>query len=191
MAADPANYSSDVDISAVPQTPDDDFDDLFLNDRNDDDHTVGQADDLHPPEVVAGSESDTDCEGFSDIDAGPDPFSRLTRQEEDSIRSNVPLASSLPDGDANNGDPIVNDNGTQLAYTVHTEKFTAGRAGAPINKRDIPTNQRYQHTFSDVDNIYAPFTSQLDWEVARWGKIRGSSSSAFNELLSIDGVSSL
>jgi hypothetical protein len=186
MVPDPDNCSSDVDISAVPQTPDEDFNDLFT-DHNDDDYAVGEVNDLHLQDVDAESEPDTDGEEYSDVDTGP--LAGLGQREEEVIQANVPLPSSLPDGDANRGDPIVNDNSTQLAYTVHVEEFTLGRAGSPIEKRDIPTNQRYQSTFHDVDNIYAPFTSQLDWEVARWGKIRGGSSTAFNELLAIDGVS--
>jgi hypothetical protein len=69
--------------------------------------------------------------------------------------------------------------------------LSLGRAGAPIKKHDLPTNKHYQCVFYDAHNIYAPFTSQLDWEVARWGKIRGSSTTTFNELLAIDGVSAL
>ncbi|KAG9315400.1 hypothetical protein JVU11DRAFT_4549 [Chiua virens] len=36
---------------------------------------------------------------------------------------------------------------------------------------------------------YWPFTSQLDWEVAHWAKMRGPGSTAVSELLSINGVS--
>ncbi|THU75130.1 hypothetical protein K435DRAFT_707628, partial [Dendrothele bispora CBS 962.96] len=36
---------------------------------------------------------------------------------------------------------------------------------------------------------WAPFTSEIDWRVAKWAKMRGASSSAFTELLAIDGVS--
>ncbi|KAJ4471753.1 hypothetical protein C8J55DRAFT_375236, partial [Lentinula edodes] len=37
-------------------------------------------------------------------------------------------------------------------------------------------------------NPWAPFQSRIDWEVARWAKMRGPSSTAFSELLEIDGV---
>ncbi|KAF8878336.1 hypothetical protein BD779DRAFT_1474853 [Infundibulicybe gibba] len=37
-------------------------------------------------------------------------------------------------------------------------------------------------------NIWAPFKSQLDWEVAKWAKLRGPSSTAFTELLKLEGV---
>ncbi|KAI0765857.1 hypothetical protein BD413DRAFT_606037 [Trametes elegans] len=38
------------------------------------------------------------------------------------------------------------------------------------------------------DNPYAPFASKLDWEVARWAKLRGSGSTAFTDLLTIQGL---
>ncbi|KAM6489937.1 hypothetical protein JOM56_014516 [Amanita muscaria] len=36
-------------------------------------------------------------------------------------------------------------------------------------------------------NPYAPFTSQLEWEMAMWAKLRGPSSTAFTELMAIEG----
>ncbi|KAM6492691.1 hypothetical protein JOM56_012415 [Amanita muscaria] len=35
---------------------------------------------------------------------------------------------------------------------------------------------------------FGPFKSLIDWEVAKWAKLRGPSSSALNELLAIDGL---
>ncbi|KIM46872.1 hypothetical protein M413DRAFT_16473 [Hebeloma cylindrosporum] len=37
-------------------------------------------------------------------------------------------------------------------------------------------------------NIWAPFQSKLEWEVAQWAKLRGPGSTAFTELLEIEGV---
>ena len=37
-------------------------------------------------------------------------------------------------------------------------------------------------------NPYAPFTNRINWEIAKWAKLRGPSSTAFSELLNIDGV---
>ncbi|KAH9975424.1 hypothetical protein BGW80DRAFT_1169067 [Lactifluus volemus] len=39
-----------------------------------------------------------------------------------------------------------------------------------------------------LDNPYGPFISQRDWEVARWAKCQGPSSTAFTDLMKIDGV---
>ncbi|KIJ59346.1 hypothetical protein HYDPIDRAFT_100858 [Hydnomerulius pinastri MD-312] len=38
------------------------------------------------------------------------------------------------------------------------------------------------------DDIWAPFTSRLNYELAHWAKLRGSGSTAFTDLLKIDGV---
>ncbi|KAM6497272.1 hypothetical protein JOM56_007745 [Amanita muscaria] len=40
----------------------------------------------------------------------------------------------------------------------------------------------------DNPNEYAPFVSRMDWEIARWAKLHGPSSTAVTELLQIDGV---
>ncbi|KAI0343815.1 hypothetical protein BDW22DRAFT_1477302 [Trametopsis cervina] len=39
-----------------------------------------------------------------------------------------------------------------------------------------------------LNNPYAPFTSQLDWELARWAKLRSPGSTAMTELLQIEGL---
>ncbi|KAJ7728556.1 hypothetical protein B0H14DRAFT_3518585 [Mycena olivaceomarginata] len=73
------------------------------------------------------------------------------------------------------------------------EKFPGGRAGRPIPLTQAPTQnseQRYGSALDDspTNNPYAPFKSKLDWEVARWAKLRGSGSTAFTDLLHIEGV---
>ncbi|KAG2755608.1 hypothetical protein P692DRAFT_201836747 [Suillus brevipes Sb2] len=42
---------------------------------------------------------------------------------------------------------------------------------------------------SSADNIYTPFASKLDWDMVRWAKLQGSSSTVFSELVSIEGLS--
>ncbi|PCH41885.1 hypothetical protein WOLCODRAFT_89528 [Wolfiporia cocos MD-104 SS10] len=48
-----------------------------------------------------------------------------------------------------------------------------------MNNTDLGTQQT---------NIWAPFSSRMDWEIARWEKLQGPSSTAFSDLLAIDGV---
>ncbi|KAJ3990986.1 hypothetical protein F5050DRAFT_1802251 [Lentinula boryana] len=38
-----------------------------------------------------------------------------------------------------------------------------------------------------MQNIWAPFVSKMDWELAHWAKLRGAGSTAFSDLLAIDG----
>ena len=42
---------------------------------------------------------------------------------------------------------------------------------------------------ASATNPYALFSSKLDWEVARWVKLRGPGSTATSKLTGIDGVS--
>ncbi|KAJ7593168.1 hypothetical protein C8J56DRAFT_1013320 [Mycena floridula] len=68
-----------------------------------------------------------------------------------------------------------------------------GQAGHPIAiaRSNSSSNDKYAQSVKDVtdaNNIYAPFMSRMDWEIARWAKLRGPSSTAFTELMSIDGV---
>ncbi|THU79268.1 hypothetical protein K435DRAFT_875663 [Dendrothele bispora CBS 962.96] len=44
------------------------------------------------------------------------------------------------------------------------------------------------HREGSDGNLWAPFTLRIDWEVARWAKTRGTGSTAFSDLLSIQGI---
>ncbi|KAG1902405.1 uncharacterized protein F5891DRAFT_1127689 [Suillus fuscotomentosus] len=68
--------------------------------------------------------------------------------------------------------------------------YPDARAGKPITGR--PTrcaNATYGIDAGSTVNIYAPFSSQMDWDIAKWAKLRGSSSTAFTDLLETDGNS--
>ncbi|KAG2345891.1 hypothetical protein BDR05DRAFT_1012129 [Suillus weaverae] len=75
--------------------------------------------------------------------------------------------------------------------TVTVVPYLNSRAGQPIPQAEIQnSNATYASSIDDdVGNPYAPFCSQMDWEIARWAKLRSSSSTAFSDLLSIDNVS--
>lgn len=57
-----------------------------------------------------------------------------------------------------------------------------GQAGATVTPP--PGDSEPDNT---NNNPFAPFT-QMDWYIARWAKLRGPGSTAFTELLAIDGV---
>lgn len=48
---------------------------------------------------------------------------------------------------------------------------------------------QYATQLGSEANPWAPFASKMDWEVAQWAKMRGPGSTAFTELLEIEGVS--
>ena len=74
----------------------------------------------------------------------------------------------------------------KLRQKIHVRHF-GGKAGAVLetNKAD-----KYGYTaYANHSNVYAPFASELDWQVAKWAKLRGPGSNAFSELLKIPEVS--
>jgi hypothetical protein len=60
-----------------------------------------------------------------------------------------------------------------------------GDAGTPITGPD--SDSPLSHADSS-HNIWAPFQSQCDWEVAHWAKMCGATSSAVDTLLTIPEV---
>jgi hypothetical protein len=71
---------------------------------------------------------------------------------------------------------------------VHTEVYPGKNAGA-IHSEGIPTMKEYENTLGGpLPNRFAPFNSQTDWELAKWAKLRGPSSTAFTELMGVKGV---
>jgi hypothetical protein len=69
-------------------------------------------------------------------------------------------------------------------------KYPSDRAGEEITDECSPSaaEDQYSAALGQPNNIYAPFNSKLDWEIARWAKLRGAGSTAFTDLLKIDGV---
>jgi hypothetical protein len=55
-------------------------------------------------------------------------------------------------------------------------------------RTDQDANSSYQDDLFNAATTWAPFASQIDWEVACWCKLRGPSSTAFSDLLKINGV---
>lgn len=72
------------------------------------------------------------------------------------------------------------------------DPFLTADAGAPIAGPDGSPSHADSTQDSEVEserNIWAPFNSQCDWEVAHWVKMSGSTSSAADVLLASSGVS--
>ncbi|KAI0753003.1 hypothetical protein C8Q80DRAFT_1217332 [Daedaleopsis nitida] len=66
-------------------------------------------------------------------------------------------------------------------------------AGAPIDPECHPTVYKQYQSSVDASgtNPYAPFKSRIDWELAKWAKMRGPGSTAVTELLQIEDLVSL
>ncbi|KAI8994099.1 hypothetical protein BD414DRAFT_513707 [Trametes punicea] len=86
------------------------------------------------------------------------------------------------------------------AACTHVVPYPSQHAAAPIpipsdcgkSASTLPENATYESYGATLqgseDNPYHPFRSRLDWEIARWAKLRGSGSTAFSDLLAIEGV---
>ncbi|KAF8881923.1 hypothetical protein BD779DRAFT_1675255 [Infundibulicybe gibba] len=65
----------------------------------------------------------------------------------------------------------------------------ASRAGEPLGRRTKGSGyEGYREALAEDANLWAPFTSKLDWELARWAKLRGPGSTAVSDLLGIEGL---
>ena len=70
-------------------------------------------------------------------------------------------------------------------------KFTKGNAGAVYPNHvyhGVDGNASYISQIENPDNPFSPFSSRIEWEIAHWAKTRGPSSTAFTELMNIEGV---
>ncbi|KAG1797194.1 hypothetical protein EV424DRAFT_1304426, partial [Suillus variegatus] len=74
-------------------------------------------------------------------------------------------------------------------YITH---FPLPTAGAPVSgPSEMPREHIYKgygQKIAGSENIYAPFESKLDFDIALWAKMHGSGSTAFTDLLAIDDV---
>lgn len=64
-----------------------------------------------------------------------------------------------------------------------------GSAGKVYEINEIKGENLYQQMIGDQGNVYAPFSCKTDWDIAKWAKLRGPSSTAFTDLMKIEGVS--
>jgi hypothetical protein len=71
---------------------------------------------------------------------------------------------------------------------LYTDKYPSSRAGKALS-REESRDHSYGASLGGGDNPWTPFHSKKDWEIAQWAKLRGVGSTAFSELLAIDGVS--
>ena len=80
----------------------------------------------------------------------------------------------------------------ELKNKPYIVKFSKGKAGEVYtNHNRIDGNTAYISQISDPENPFSPFSSKIEWEIVHWAKTRGPSSTAFTELMNIEGVSGI
>ena len=98
-------------------------------------------------------------------------------------------ADSAPDTLEDNGEQSIEfESNFSRASSVIVEVFPFGNPGAPIPGMppERPSYAPFQHT--QEDSKWAPFQSEHDWDVARWAKMYGTTSSAVDALFAIPAV---
>ncbi|KAJ7816576.1 hypothetical protein B0H14DRAFT_3111685 [Mycena olivaceomarginata] len=118
-----------------------------------------------------------------DDDTGDPPSSD---DEEDDPRARDHEAASR--AGLEDGTKAAEDRFHRKPIVVH---YPSDVAGQPVrSSRSRTSEQEYKSSLdSSADqNPYAPFKSKMDWEVGKWAKLRGSGSTAFTDLLQVEGV---
>ena len=176
------DINMDRDLAEDNQNPDV----LQLDDDglHDDDSVLGDIGDMAAEETgweqpQEGAPQDNAEEELADIHSAVDT-SNLDEEKSDSDSDPQHNLDRYIIGDGYGVKPTV-----RICYT---DKYPSSRAGQPLSRgesRDFV----YSTSLGGGDNPWAPFLSKKDWEIARWAKLRGAGSTAFSDLLAIDGVS--
>ncbi|KAE9387410.1 hypothetical protein BT96DRAFT_1005136 [Gymnopus androsaceus JB14] len=74
-----------------------------------------------------------------------------------------------------------------LPKQPYIQHYPNPHAGTPTGCQ-TPEHERYRNNLSDPQNPWHPFVSEINWNIVRWAKTRGSSLTALTELLSIPGL---
>lgn len=164
-----------------------------------------------PPLLDCDSDSDSDSDSENpddDLEDGPTgweaPRPPIPSDEVANHEHNAPDApdsratsSTTPNVDANSRSRFE----TALRDSIHVRHFPSETAGRVITQPSHHATTHYrayearlrqpQQSADGEVNIYTPLASKLDWDIARWAKLRGPGSTSVSELLSIDGVSQI
>ena len=106
-------------------------------------------------------------------------------------RSSDDLSSEQPPTPAHLAPLVIQTEPGEASPNVVVKCFPHGRPGAPVTS--IPQGSSIYESTQDRlgESLWAPFHSECDWEIARWAKMRGPTSTAMTELLAIPGVCDL
>ncbi|KAL1711487.1 hypothetical protein EV715DRAFT_278453 [Schizophyllum commune] len=168
--------------------------------------------DAHPSADIE-VDFDADSEDGDDAathasDAELDELDAVNAELEEDIEPDRPLGmeEDHDDGEHDGGSALDDESdvttGSAAGERDHAEQglrqrpfivqYPGGMAGRPMRAGDTAPHQAYARHFTGMDGTesdpYGAFGHRLAWEVARWAKMRGPSSTAFTELMQIDGV---
>lgn len=157
------------------------------------------------PSPNPGHEEDPTDANSDDEDSGSYDNAADDAEVEHELEIPRPSAPSVLDSEHDNEEHEnaetipENSNASPVSQVIHGERLSPhivqyGRgAGHPVSS-EAAAQEVYAAEVDEKNrsqNTYAPFSSRLEWEIARWAKFQANlSASAVTELLSIDGVRS-
>jgi hypothetical protein len=150
--------------------------------------------DIDSEEDNNNTSSLNDSDLDSDSDQDDDEFAAALAEQENGLepdRRRIPVPDPNCDMNESSQVPALHLRGgaeTGLQKEPFVVKFTQGQAAAVYSQTGLDNNAAYAKVVGDSNNPYSPFTSKLEWELAYWDKIQGPSSTAFTNLMSIEGV---
>ncbi|KAF9778022.1 hypothetical protein BJ322DRAFT_1102226 [Thelephora terrestris] len=152
-------------------------------------HILEDAPVVHPPSTQAPVifDSDADDSDADDSDAG--------ESDDDNNQNQALRLETQPMISGSDGNLSAHQSQSPEVQSNPTAPFVVRFPGAGEALETRPSLVGYQLYANGLGADgngpleWAPFSTQLEWEVARWAKLRGPSSSALSELLQINGLS--
>ena len=84
--------------------------------------------------------------------------------------------------------PSMKENFREEKVYIDRYPAPAGASTGSHRQSDFAT---YEASIqAEEENPYAPFKTQMEWEIAKWAKLYGAGANSLTKLLSIPGVSS-
>lgn len=162
------------------QAHDGDDEDDNLEDGEDIDEPFLEPDLLPNPAMTASEDGEDIDEPSLEPERLPNPVAVMTASSDnDEVSGSATQRANRLRGGAE----------VELKNKPYIVKFKKGKAGAVYtNLGCVDENTAYTLQIGNQDNIFSPFSSKIEWEIALWAKTRGPSSTAFTELMSIEGV---
>ena len=187
MPLDP-HYISEED--QLPSNPEDiPVDDGILAiplDEVDDDEVIFSDPDLDSQDGSDSESEISDQDTQSDIAVEYDDEGELPTQLGATAQNTAPIDETYLSSIGRQN--IENHLRQKIISQKFTDIYPESKAGVPITNTSPHTTPHDSHHPKSDNTPYFPFPDRINWEVARWAKLRGPGSTAVSELLSIDKV---
>lgn len=138
---------------------------------------------------VNSDTTDNDSDSHGTNSSSDDGFDDPLNENDDSDHINANTNTNDDEHGRTLTRPEIVQSQEELWVEPTVVHYPGSRAGE-VCSEGIAAMQAYENALGGPsENPYSPFGSQIDWEIAKWAKLRGPSATSFTELLNISGVS--